>query len=275
MAKDSIKLIEPKEEKDQELPELTLWDDLYGRPSSLADLDPDANQELADIEVTFLSLGDLAYLDQITETEITDNSISTPKLQAGSVEASKMSVGTLSSITADFGTMTSGEIIGAEIKTSTSGEHVELINDEIRIYDSGNDLRFKSNNGDFQFYNSAGGTAGLIFGFSGTVSRFTFSAGTGHVLTLESPEGIEIGGSRIDMLDDIDMNNNDISNAGNLEVNDGDIEISGDGFINLSRMSGSTASGTSGDRDGSMYYRTDDDVIRVLLNGTWKTISTV
>ena len=53
----------------------------------------------------------------------------------------------------------------------------------------------------------------------------------------------------------------------------GHITIDGNAFLNLRAMSGAVASGLT-PQNGSMYYRTDDNVIRVYLNGVWKTITT-
>lgn len=128
----------PKAEDDVQLPELPQWTKIVGRPTSLGDLDPNAETTLENVEATFLTLGDLAYLDAITETEITDNSISTPKLQAGAVEASKISVGSLSAINANLGTITSGTITGVLFRTSASGERIEMDTtntNQIRFYD--------------------------------------------------------------------------------------------------------------------------------------------
>jgi hypothetical protein len=44
------------------------------------------------------------------------------------------------------------------------------------------------------------------------------------------------------------------------------------GFVNLCQMTGATASGISA-QDGSMYYRTDDNTVRVRVAGTWRTLS--
>lgn len=46
----------------------------------------------------------------------------------------------------------------------------------------------------------------------------------------------------------------------------------GGGFLYLARASGATAA-TWPVEDGAMYYRTDDDVIRVRIAGVWKTVS--
>lgn len=265
-----VKLIEPYDIDDVQLPELEQWDRVFGRPTSLNDLDPTADQELNDIDATFLSLGDLAYLDQITTTEITDNSISTPKLQAGAVEASKMSVGTLSSITADFGTMTSGEIIGALIKTSNSGERVELENDRIEVFDNNDERRFRSDDGELQFYDPSGNRVGMIYGNTSSFPGIFLESISGYSLQLLSDDDVIV-----DARNNLRIFADDIFANCNIEIDDGNFEITNDGFFNLARMSGSSASRTSGDQDGSMYYRTDDDVIRVKINGSWETVQTI
>ncbi len=61
---------------------------------------------------------------------------------------------------------------------------------------------------------------------------------------------------------------------GNILNVAGNISITGNAFLNLKAMSGATASGLSA-QNGSMYYRTDDHVIRVLINSTWKTLSVI
>lgn len=70
----------------------------------------------------------------ITSTYIGDNQII----------ASKISVSDLAAINADLGTITSGDIRGARIRTSTTGDRVEISDstDSIRIYDGG-DLRIE------------------------------------------------------------------------------------------------------------------------------------
>jgi hypothetical protein len=44
------------------------------------------------------------------------------------------------------------------------------------------------------------------------------------------------------------------------------------GFFNLCQMTGATAAGISA-QDGSMYYRTDYNTVRVRVAGTWRTLS--
>lgn len=84
-------------------------------------------------------------------------------------------------------------------------------------------------------------------------------------LTIDSTQGITMNGN-------IDWG----SNNGRIYMNSGVIQLE-TGFFNLPRMTGATADARNDFRNGSMYYRTDGspaNVIRVYLNGAWKTITT-
>lgn len=155
-------------EDDIDLPILQKWDDLAGE-ISLGKIDPEAQAALDDAEAAFLTLGDLAFLDSITETQITDSSISTPKLQAGAVTAAKMSVGSLSAITANLGTITAGSITGITItgslvRTASSGTRVQLnqSTNSLQIYHS-SVLRAEGLEDGWTYYNSSGNRVGDIY----------------------------------------------------------------------------------------------------------------
>jgi hypothetical protein len=66
-----------------------------------------------------LGAGDLAYLDSISGTHIDNNSISTPKIATGAVDASKINVASLSAISANIGTITTGDLTGVNISANT------------------------------------------------------------------------------------------------------------------------------------------------------------
>ena len=70
-------------------------------------------------DVSTIGLGDLAFLNSVTNTEITDNSISTAKIQANAVTANEINVLTLSALSADLGTITAGSITAVSIGSST------------------------------------------------------------------------------------------------------------------------------------------------------------
>lgn len=81
----------------------------------------------------------------ITGTYIANGAIITSKIAANAVTADKISVNELSAISADIGSVTSGTITGALIRTSSSGSRVEIDDstDSIEIYDSSGDLRLE------------------------------------------------------------------------------------------------------------------------------------
>ena len=304
MDKKTVKLIEPNDIDDVQLPELTQWQNLFQRPTSLRELDPDASQELNDVEATFLSLGDLAYLDQITETEITDEAITTPKLRAGSIDASKIQAGAITSIKIDADAINGKTIIGAEIKTSTSGDRIEMENDRIDAYDSSDDLRLRLDDGYLKIYDS-GSYVGQIGGENGAMSleaEDNIAILADNNVNLQSDSiiidgfddivlrrgqtlvmGVDSSGvdfftdvtfeDNVTFDGDIDMNDNNLDDVGDINIDNGSLTID-DGFVNLATMSGATADARSDDQDGSIYYRTGNDEIRVKINGSWRTITT-
>jgi hypothetical protein len=70
-------------------------------------------------DVSSVGLGDLAFLDAVTETEITNDSISTAKIKANAVTANEINVATLSAISANLGTITAGSISSINLSSST------------------------------------------------------------------------------------------------------------------------------------------------------------
>lgn len=83
----------------------------------------------------------------IKETQIADDSITTPKLVANAVTASKISVSNLAAISADLGTITAGTVTGALIRTGVSGPRVQLDSSGFFASD-GTDQTFKINSSD-------------------------------------------------------------------------------------------------------------------------------
>jgi hypothetical protein len=85
-----------------------------------------AEQDSVDLSnpLDVTNVGDVALLDEITETYIANDSISTPKLKANSVTSTEINVTNLSSINNDLGIITDG--------TMTIGS-----NNKIKIWESG------------------------------------------------------------------------------------------------------------------------------------------
>lgn len=63
---------------------------------------------------------------QVDETRIEDDSISTPKLQANSVIATKIDVVDLEAVSAQMGTLVAGKILSGKIEISADDEHILL-----------------------------------------------------------------------------------------------------------------------------------------------------
>lgn len=158
----------------------------------------------------------------------------------GDITASSMTASTISGNTISGGTITGTTITGGVIQTQSSG---------IRTVLDGGDSKLK-----FMFDNTV---FGYLYPMAGA-SNFGISMVAG----------------------DVELGLNDGQNTAWLIVAGGyglDIDSGGhtnfSRFVRLARLSSGTASGLS-PVNGSMYYRTDDNVIRVYLNGTWRTITT-
>lgn len=102
------------------------------------------------------------------------NQIVGDNILANTIDATKMNVGQLSAITANIGSVTSGTITGALIRTSSSTTRVELnqTNNDLRIYNSGV-LRAKGYQSGWTFYNSSADTVADIY--AGTTALGTKS----------------------------------------------------------------------------------------------------
>lgn len=170
-----IRIVNDEVEEDFQLPERIGYNEIDNAPNSLKDIDPDAAASLEDVENDFLTLGDLAYLNSITSTQIDNNSITTPKIAAGAITAAKISVGSLSAINADLGTITAGSITGVTItggtiRTASSGTRVEMNGsaNELRIY-NGSTLRAVGYQNGWSLYNSSGTSIADIFANSASL----------------------------------------------------------------------------------------------------------
>lgn len=237
----------------------------------------------------------------VTAAKIAAGTITANEIAASTITASKMNVSTLSAITANLGTVTAGAIngltiTGGTIRTASSGTRVQLdsSSNELQIY-SGSTKRARGYDQGWDYYNSSGTLKGSIYVSSndmliaadltstgklyygvGSSGSHSFHVGTGSSTIRAYIDDDEM------WLGDVDNFNFDIHAFGILHAYNGiEMESDGhidfgiyDGFLKLSRMTGTTADGLSGAADGAMYYRTDTDTIRVRLNGSWRTVST-
>jgi len=104
----------------------------------------------------------------------------------GGITAGYINVSSLSAISANIGSVTSGTVTGALIRTSSTGSRVEIdgSTDDIRIYDAGNDLRMKLDSDDLSFYNTNGTRLGYIS--TPTTTNFTIATLTGNAMILDA-----------------------------------------------------------------------------------------
>ena len=180
----------------------------------------------------------------ITGTYISSGAITTPKIAANAITSDKISVSQLSAISANIGDITAGTITGltitgGTIQTSSSGLRTVL--------DSSTDtIRFMNGSTTYAYIEPYAGGSNL---------------------------GVRV------VSYDVELGLNDGLSTAWLTVNGLGLDIDSGGhtnfdrFIRLAQLSGATATGLT-PINGSMYYRTDDNVIRVYLNGTWRTITT-
>lgn len=311
MKTEDRKIYEPESIQETPLPEAVIWEEIVDKPTTLAELSPtdaaalsSVETSVGDIETTIASLGDLAYEDiitalqladgavtnvkiavdaiqgaviaagAITSTKIADGSIETPKIAtgavtagtiaagaitaskigAGEVTASKISsinlsviqavVGSLSAITANIGSITAGSIsgvtiTGGTIQTSTSGKRV--------VIDDANDrVSFLFDSTIYGYIEAFGGGSSLGVRVISYDSQLILDDGLAYAALVVNGLGMTI----------------DSGSHANF-----------DRFIRLAQLSSGTASGLT-PVNGSMYYRTDDNVIRAYVNGSWRTVTT-
>lgn len=241
----------------------------------------------------------------VVADKIASNSVTAAKINVSTLSAISANIGTITA-----GSITGVTITGGTVRTASSGDRIVLdgSNNDISIY-NGSTRRARGYQQGWEFYNPSGTLIGEIYASSsnelllagnlvsggkifygvasnGTHSMHVGTSGSTLRFYLDDNEmylgnasdfsfDVQIFGvlninNGIDMDDDLDWGIND----GNIWLHDGVIAIDS-GFFRLAQMSGAEADARSDDSvDGNMYYRTDDDVIRVRLNGTWRTITT-
>lgn len=132
-----------------------------------------------------------AYVESLDGGKITANSITTDKFTANAVTADVMSVTTLSSITADLGSVNAGTVTGATVRTNATGARVEMNSTGLMAYNTNGDIPFQLNV-------DGSGSLGLFYDNVGNVigGALTWDA-TGIVTVPGSLIGGEIVGNVI------------------------------------------------------------------------------
>lgn len=152
-------------------------------------VDMDGNMIANSVTLTgYIAVGD-ALSDigsgNITSTYLGSSSVTTSKINANAVTASKISVSELSAITADIGEVTSGTVTGALIRTSSSGDRVEIddTDDSVKIYDS-NDLRMELYEDRMTFYDDT--EAEIVSMYATASGNFLLAGHTGADVLMSS-----------------------------------------------------------------------------------------
>lgn len=151
-------------------------------------------------ELNWLLTGNLDVKNIKSKSIVTDllsaGSVKTNILDAGAVTADKMTVSELSAITANMGTLTAGTIIGALIKTASSGQRVELSSTDNllkAINNAGNYINILPNYAGspaLEFYN---GLAQLLVFMSGNTVVFNSVGATDISISATSDLGLFCG----------------------------------------------------------------------------------
>lgn len=233
---------------------------------------------------------------QIITTEITDDSISTPKLQTNSVTADKINVIDLSAINADLGTITAGILQSSDekfkmdldnktflISTSDGSQKMEYnTTDGLSVF--GASINLSSTTGEINFTDSgwrilddgvSGGFYKLLMSKSGSPYFFSYSTSITEIhLKLGTPSG------------NLDLTYNDATKGSlycdeiHLNANNGFISLSAyNGLISLHSSLGlklpnltSNPSPTSS-FESAIYYNLTDNSIKYYDGSSWQTIS--
>jgi len=147
--------------------------------------------------------------------DVNDNTttISGTKITTGTITASKMNVSELSSITADIGSITSGTITSALIRTSSSGARVEIddSNDRIEVYDSGGTERMRLDSDELIFYDANGTETGSFEARFSNIIALTFpSDKLGFVVYSGSTAKFAVSNASVVCYDELDLQGQDI-----------------------------------------------------------------
>ena len=272
-----------------ELPELTPWESIVGRPTSLKDISSGDYNKLQEID----DLGELAWEDvateifiatnAITETKIAKDAITTPKIKAGAITSEKLTTGELITLSAQIkdaiisnakisnlsaDKITAGTLTGRTVQTAaTNNSRVSMVGstDTLEWITSSNQI-------------------------STQMSQYAWSQGSGFKIDHWGDVSIEIGAGTTEFFINfniltgtpLSITQDGVIAGGDLYVEDTayiDIASIGIASIGTLGMAGqfilkSLTSDPSGWSDGAMYYNSSTKRTRVKQDGTWRDVWT-
>ncbi len=190
---------------------------------------------------------------------------------SGDLVSSTMSASSISG-----GTIVGTTITGGLIQTSSSGLRTVL--------DSSDDkIKFMNSSTVYGYIepitSSGGGGISIDSGGEGYVS-LTYGSLAGAGFGVQGGTGIFADYTEVAIDGDTSISGELlvtgatlISDTLTVSGSDNHMIISGNGFVRLKVMSGTTADGLT-QADGSMYVRSSDNVFRIRLGGTWRSVTT-
>ncbi|HEA46422.1 MAG TPA: hypothetical protein ENH99_01435 [Candidatus Pacearchaeota archaeon] len=194
-----------------------------------------------------------------------------------------------------------GTITGGIIRTSSGSNRVEMKNDNTLTFYSGGISRTFITSGILGFNNPAGAGSGSMYGYGtenvvidpgDTPYHFSASAfypqvsGDADIGTSGSKwgDGYFAGDIVANNISGTNTGDQDLSGyatlsgatfTGSLETfgSGAHISVGGNAFLRLKSMTGATAAGLAGIQSGAMYFRNDDNKLRVYIFNDWYTIN--
>ena len=259
-----IKTVKDETIDENPLPELTPWDKIGGRPTSLRDLSASDADKLDNTPKTG-DFGNLAWEDvadeihiktgAITETKISDDSISTPKIKSGAITSAKVTTGELITLSAQIrdAIINDAHIDYLSANKITVGEleGITITGNLIRTSSSGQRVEIRDSHDDISFHDSGGTRRARIYGIPASAHY-----GSGMAL---------VGDLR---MEDYDVYAYSLFATHYLGV-DGDAGIAG----TLTTDKFQLPTGLT-NTNGFIYHDTSNDRIRVRLGGLWHTVDT-
>lgn len=163
----------------------------------------------------------------------------------GGIGAAYINVSSLSAISANIGSVTSGTVTGALVRTSSSGTRVQMNNstNSLQVY-SGSTKRVELDTDEIIFYDSSGNERGGLYA-SATTSLYLHALNGGNLI-------LEAEGSAYTVLFNINGTQKGYFSTAGLTLND-DLNLDSNDIIDLRRLN-FVASTTNPSANGQMRY---------------------